>query len=340
MTEKQYGGKTGRGSGEKSLKVSIQNPAPLKKIKDSKIEKNPVIKKSDLTKTDKILKTGKIASDVVKYARTIIKKGDSLLEIAEKIESKIIELGGKPAFPVNLSIDEIAAHYTPSYDDKRTAQGLIKIDLGVHIDGWVADTAFSLDLENNPENKRLIQASEKALEEAIKISTSETSLNKIGETIQKNIDSFKFLPIINLCGHSMEQYHLHSGITIPNFDNKKTIPLGNGLRAIEPFATNGVGKIKDSKPSDIYMLTEEKTPRSPIAREVLDFIAEEYQTLPFCSRWLVKKLGLKSLIGLKQLEENGNLHRFAQLVEDSGGKVSQAEHTLLIEKDKVTVITK
>ena len=277
---------------------------------------------------------------MIKYARTIIKKGDSLLDIAEKIESKIIELGGKPAFPVSLSINEIAAHYTPSYEDKKTAQGLIKIDLGVHIDGWIADTAFSLDLENNQENKRLIQASEKALEEAIQISTSETPLNKIGETIQKNIESFKFLPIINLCGHSMEQYHLHSGITIPNFDNKKTLPLGIGLRAIEPFATNGVGKIKDSKPSDIYMLTEEKTPRSLIAREVLEFIAEEYQTLPFCSRWLVKKLGLKSLIGLRQLEENGNLHRFAQLVEDSGGKVSQAEHTLFIEKDKVTVITK
>lgn len=339
MTEKQYGGNTGRGSGEKSAKVSLQNPTLSKKIKKPKLEKTPSTTKSELTDTEKILKVGKITSEVRKYAKTIVKKGDLLLDIAEKIEAKIIELGAKPAFPVNLSINEIAAHYTPSYDDKNTAHGLIKIDFGAHIDGWIADTAFSLDLEDNQENKKLIQASEKALEEAIKISNSKIPLNQIGETIQKNIESFGFLPIVNLCGHSMEEYHLHSGITIPNFDNAKTVPLGLGLRAIEPFATNGVGKIKDSKPSDIYMLTEERTPRSPIAREVLEFVVEEYRTLPFCSRWVVKKLGLKSIIGLKQLEENENLHRFAQLVEDSGAKVSQAEHTLLVEKDKVIVIT-
>lgn len=340
MTEKQYGGNTGRGSGNKSVKPIIQKINSPTKVKTFKTEKIPTVKKSELTNNEKILKAGRIASEVRNYAKTIVKKGTPLLEIADKIEAKIIELGGKPAFPTNLSINEIAAHYTPSYDDKSIAHGLIKVDFGAHVDGWISDTAFSLDLENNQENKKLIQASEKALEEAIKVSNSKTPLNKIGETIQKNIESFGFFPIVNLCGHSMEEYHLHSGITIPNFDNGKTIPLGEGLRAIEPFATNGVGKIKDSKPSDIYMLIDERNPRSPIAREVLNFIAEEYQALPFCSRWLVKQIGLKSIIGLKQLEENGNLHRFAQLVEDSGGKVSQAEHTLFVEKDKVTIITK
>jgi len=340
MTEKQYGGNTGRASGNNSTKSKSMNPAIPSKSSHPKSVSLTTPKKSGRTNKEKILEAGRIASEAVKYAKTIIKKDHLLLDIAEKIEAKIIELGGKPAFPVNLSINEIAAHYTPSYDDKKTAHGLIKVDLGVHIEGWVADTAFSLDLENNLENKKLIQASEKALEEAMKIVNSKIPLKKIGEVIQKNIESYGFSPIINLCGHSMEQYYLHSGITIPNFDNSKIIPLGEGLRAIEPFATNGVGKIKDSKPSDIYMITEDKTPRSPIAREVLDFIAEEYQTLPFCSRWIVKKLGLKSLIGLKQLEENGNLHRFAQLVEESGAKVSQAEHTLFVEKDNVTIITK
>lgn len=340
MTEKQYGGSTGRSSGEKSLKAKATNQTASVISKTPKIKRENSAKESELTDTEKIIKVGKIASQVREYAKTIIKKDFSLLEIAEKIEEKIIELGAKPAFPANLSIDEVAAHYTPSYDDKKTAHGLLKVDCGVHIDGWVADTAFSLDLENNPENKKLIQASEKALEEAIKISNSKTHLNKIGEAIQKTIESYGFSPIVNLCGHSMEQYHLHAGITIPNFDNKKENELGIGLRAIEPFATNGVGKIKDSKPSGIYMLTDERTPRSPIAREVLEFIAEEYQTLPFCSRWIVKKLGLKYLIGLKQLEDNGNLHHFAQLVEETGAKISQAEHTLLIEKDKVTVITR
>lgn len=340
MTEKQYGGNTGRSSGEKSIKIKNPNSAPSIKNKSSKSNLKINAIKSELTDKDKILKVGKIAAETREYARSIIKKDILLLEIAEKIEDKILELGGKPAFPVTLSIDEIAAHYTPSYDDKKVAHGLLKIDFGAHIDGWISDTAFSLDLENDEKNKKLILASEKALERAINISNKDIPLNEIGKEVQKEIESRGFSPIVNLCGHSIEQYQVHSGITIPNFDNKKTIPLGEGIRAIEPFVTDGVGKIKDGRPSEIYMLTEDKTPRSQIAREVLEFIIEEYQTLPFCSRWLVKKIGLKAIIGLKQLEENGNLHRFSQLVEESGARVSQTEHTLLIEKDKVEITTK
>ena len=120
--------------------------------------------------TQKILQAGKIAKQVREWIKTQLKKDMPLLEIAEKIENKITELGGKPAFPTNLSINNVAAHYTPSHDDKTLAHGLLKIDLGVHIDGWIADTAFSADLEDSEENKKLIQASEKALDNAIKIS--------------------------------------------------------------------------------------------------------------------------------------------------------------------------
>jgi len=118
---------------------------------------------------EKLKQAGKIAAEVREYARQIIKSNITLLEIAEKIESKISELGAKPAFPVNLSINEIAAHYTPRHDDDPTARGLLKIDLGVHIGGWITDTAFSIDLENNVEYKKLIKASEESLNEAIKL---------------------------------------------------------------------------------------------------------------------------------------------------------------------------
>src|SRR3989338_8494418 len=181
MTEKQYGGSTGRKLGESSIKKSIQNPVHSQKTKNSKIEKEKKTN-SNLTDKEKIILAGKIAYEVKEYAKTIIKKQIPLLEIAEKIENKIIELGGKPAFPVNTSINEIAAHYTPSADDKSTAEGLLKIDLGVHIDGWIADTAISFDLENSgsqeasedlkkssEENKKLIQASKDALENAIEL---------------------------------------------------------------------------------------------------------------------------------------------------------------------------
>ena len=289
--------------------------------------------------TEKILKAGKIASEVKKYARTIVKSGIPLYEIAEKIEEKIKEKGGKPAFPVNLSIDNIAAHYTPSNDDKTPAKGLLKIDLGVHIDGWIADTAFSIDLDNNEENKKLIEASEKALQNALKIAKKDCSLNEIGKTISDAIESSGFSPIINLSGHSMEKYRLHSGITVPNIEDNKNLKLKEGLYAIEPFATTGSGRVHDGKLSGIYELKNEKNVRSPIAREILEFIIKEYGTLPFCSRNLIKKFGTKALFGLKQLESNGNLHSYAQLVEIGGSKVSQAEETILVLKDKVIVTT-
>ncbi len=288
---------------------------------------------------EKILKAGKIASEVKKYAREIIKKDTPLLEIAEKIEAKILELGGIPAFPCNLSINEIAAHYTPGHDDEKVAHGLLKIDIGVHLDGWIADTAFSLDLENSEENKKLIQAAEDAVKAGIKTIKNSVGLNEIGGAIEKAIELHGFAPIINLSGHSIERYELHSGLTIPNIDDKRNIKVEKGLYAIEPFATAGNGKVYDGPDSGIYELINERNVRSPIAREILGFIIEEYKTLPFCSRWLVKKFGTKALLGLKHLEANGNLHHFAQLIETSKKKVSQAEQTALVEKDKIIVIT-
>jgi len=286
---------------------------------------------------EKILKAGQIAKQVKEYIRPLVKKNMSLLELAEKIESKIEELGGKCAFPCNLSIDNIAAHFTPSHDDKTLATGLLKVDFGVHVDGWVADNAFSIDLENNEENKKLIEASKKALDAASKIIKTKIFTSKIGEIVEKTIESYSFTPVINLSGHEIDHYDLHAGLTIPNTKNAKEVLVKEGLYAVEPFASTGTGKVHDGKPSTIYQLQDERNVRSPIAREILDHIIEEYQTLPFCSRWLVKKFGTKALFGLKQLEENGNLHQYPQLVEKPGVKISQAENTFLVEKDKVTV---
>jgi methionyl aminopeptidase len=287
----------------------------------------------------KILKAGKIASEIKKWIRPQIRKGTPLLEIAEKIESKIIEFGGRPAFPTNLSINEIAAHYTPSYDDKTLAFGLLKIDFGVCVDGFLSDTAFSLDLEDSDENKELINASEKALKNVIKIIRENTSTREIGIKVQETIESFGFSSVINLSGHEMTEYDLHAGLTIPNVSKGSEEILEKGLYAIEPFATNGSGKVRDGKDSGIYVLIDDKNIRNSDARNILKFIIKEYQTLPFCSRWLVKEFGTKALFALRQLEQNGNLHNFAQLVENSGAKVSQTEQTVLIDEDEVIITT-
>ena len=288
---------------------------------------------------EKILQAGKILSEVREYSREFIKKDMPLLKIAEKIEEKIFELGGKIAFPTGLCINDIAAHYTPSHDDETLAQGLLKVDIGVHVEGWIADTAFSIDLENNEENKKIIKASEKALENVINKIKKNIEIREIGKIVEETIESFGFSPIVNLSGHQIEKFELHAGISIPNFDNKDNQPLPKGLYAIEPFATSGNGKVYDGKPSGIYRLIDDKNIRSSIAREVLGLIKKEYETLPFCSRWIVKKFGTKALIGLKQLEENNNIHNYAVLVETSHKNVAQTEHTILIENDKVIVTT-
>ena len=289
----------------------------------------------------KIILAGKIASEIKTWIKPQIKKGTSLLEIAEKIEAKIIEMKGKPAFPTNLSINEIAAHYTPSYDDKTTAHGLLKVDFGVSIDGWISDTAFSVDLENSEKNKKLIEASQKALEEAEKTIKEGITTSEIGEVIQKTIEYQGFSPIINLSGHQIKQYDLHAGITIPNINDKGNTIISPGLYAIEPFATDGNGKVNDGKPSGIYSLIEYKNIRNPIAKEIQEYILEEYQQLPFCSRWLIKKFGTRAMIGLSQLEQNGNLHQYSQLIESGKGIVAQSENTILIdEKGNKTITTK
>jgi len=298
----------------------------------------------DTKEKDKILKAGKIASQIRYYTKTIVKKDVPLLEIAEKIESEIVKLGGKPAFPVNLSINDIAAHYTPSHNDETLAYGLLKVDFGVHIDGFIADTSLSFDLdtgESSHENKELIKASEEALENAIKKIKYNVTTSEIGKVIHETINKKGFTPIINLSGHSIEQYELHSGITIPNIDDGKNLKLEEGVYAIEPFATNSSasGRVYDGKPSGIYSLTKRKPVRSPNARKILDFIEKEYSTLPFCSRWIIKKFGSSSILSLKELENSGSLHHFSQLVESSHSNVSQAEHTILVEKDKITVTT-
>ena len=339
MTEKQYGGATSRHSDGRMPAAKGEEHRskrePREKISDNKSEKTS----SPAGDNDNYIKAGKIAAQVVAFAKSFIKPGMPLLEIANKIEDKIIELGAKPAFPVNLSIDEIAAHDTPSFDDARTASGLLKVDIGVHIEGCVADTAFSLDLASSNENKKLIGAAESALQKALETIKEGITIKEIGREIEKSIKSEGFTPIINLSGHSIEPWNLHSGITIPNHDNSRDIIVEEGAYAIEPFATTGLGSVRDGRKSGIYKIEREGPVRDNFSREVLAFIYEEYQTLPFCSRWIHKKFGTRGLLALRRIEEAGILHQYPQLIEISGKPVSQAEHTILIEKSKKTITT-
>jgi methionyl aminopeptidase len=341
MTEKHYGGASGFGFKGKPVsqsKDSISQSTSSKSLSKATAKTNS---NSEVEGYDNYIKAGEITRKTVEYAKSIVKKGIPLLELADKIESKIIELGGKPAFPVNLSINEIAAHYSPSYDDKNLASGLLKVDLGAHVEGFAADTEFSVDLEGSEENKKMIQAAESALKDGIQEAKKRLSVGQIGAAIEKNIQSTGFEPIRNLSGHSIEEGQLHAGVTVPNYDTKQEFILEPGVYAIEPFVTtkNGAGIVRDSRPSGIYELQKEGTVRDTFAREVLTYIMNEYSTLPFCVRWIYKKFGSRGLLALRQIESAGLLHHYSQLVEKNNCKVAQAESTIIVTKDDVIVIT-
>lgn len=286
------------------------------------ISKNMVNEKA-LEKADRICR------EAVEYAKSIIKPGMLLLDIAERVEKKITELGGKPGFPINLCINEIAAHDTPRFDDKRIASGLLKVDIGVSVDGWVADYAFSLDLEDNEENKKLIIASEKALDKALMLMRKGAKLNEIGKAIDEEIKKHGFTSIKNLSGHEIGQYDLHAGLTIPNFDNKSDAELDKGIYAIEPFATSGQGLVYDGRESGIYKIENFGSVRDATARKILKFAEEEYKTLPFCERWILKKFP-NSRFALSLLVKEGIFREYSTLVEKSHKPVSQAEATIVV----------
>lgn len=286
------------------------------------------------------IKAGQIASQAVEYAKSIIKPNTPLIEIAEKVEDKIKQLGGNPAFPINLSINEIAAHYTPSKDDETLATGLLKIDLGVEYQGAIADTAFSIDLTPNQEHKEIIQLNEQALNNALQIIKPNIELNQIGKAIADTIKNTNYTVIKNLSGHSLDIDTIHAGITISNHENTNTTELNNIAIAIEPFLTTGKGEIYEGKSSEIYLLQQEKPIRDKDARRLLEFIKTNYKTKPFCKRWLEKQNIPKLNFCLSQLTQQEILHNYQVLVEKFKAPVSQAEHTILITNDKITITTK
>lgn len=288
---------------------------------------------------DKILRAGKIAQELIKYAKKIIVKDKNLFEIATLIDDKIKELGAKPAFPVNLSINEVAAHYTPSFGDTTVAHGLLKVDIGVSIDGYIADTAFTLDFEDSLENKKLIEAAESGVSASVNEFAINKKLTEIGGKISDAISKFGFTSISNLSGHSIERFIVHAGWTVPNYNSGQKDILEEGLYATEPFATNGHGRVRDGGKSGIFRIDEEGSVRDRFAREVLEWIMEEYKTLPFASRWIHKKFGSRGMLALRQLEQAGVLYQYPQLVEVSGGKVAQAEHTVLLLEDGEKFVT-
>jgi methionyl aminopeptidase len=280
------------------------------------------------------IKAGKIAADAKKLAKANLKEGVGYLELCNKIDDFIRKSGAGFAFPVNLSVNEVAAHDTGRVgDDRKFKTGdLVKVDVGVHVNGFIADTAFTVEVGSKNYDE-LIAASRKAVDVVLKEVKPNVKVAYLGGIIEDVIKGFGFKPIVNLSGHVVEKYVLHTGTIVPNFDNKSDVKLLDGqVVAIEPFATNGDGYVVSGGGSDIYRFEKRKPVRS--GRKLLNEIEKRFNSLPFARRWLNG-----SSFELNQLVKMGALHNYDILRERSRGMVSQAEETVIV-KDKPVVTTR
>ncbi|ASJ04289.1 type II methionyl aminopeptidase [Thermococcus barossii] len=289
-----------------------------------------------------LIKAGEIARQVKKEVSTMIKPGAKLYDIAEFVERRIVELGGKPAFPCNLSINEIAAHYTPyKGDDSVLKEGdYLKLDLGVHVDGYIADTAVTFRV--GMEEDDLMAASKEALENAISVIRAGVKISEIGKVIEETIRGYGFNPIVNLSGHKIDRYKLHAGVSIPNIyrPNDSYVLKEGDVIAIEPFATTGAGQVIEVPPALIFMHIRDRPVRMAQARRLLMHIKKEYNGLPFAYRWLQGFMPEGQLkLALAQLDRVGAIYSYQILREIRGGLVSQFEHTVIVEKDGAYITT-
>jgi methionyl aminopeptidase len=289
---------------------------------------------------DSTRKAGAIAREARMLGMGMVDKGVRLLDVAVEVESFIVRKGGKPAFPTNISINEIAAHYSPRSDDTLafSTGDLVKVDVGAHVDGYIGDTAVTVEVGTRNWGP-LIESSAKALTIATDIVREGTVINAIGGAIERSIRSTGYLPITNLTGHGMNRYNLHAGLTIPNFDDGSTTKIPKEMIiAIEPFATNGIGEVKNSKPGNIYRILKDREVKDPKAAEMFSAIKENFGPLPFCERWCTA-LEPDAQTHLKTLVRHGILFAYPILIEAKGGMVSQTEHTVLIRGQKAEITT-
>jgi len=284
---------------------------------------------------EKYCEAGHIAAGILREGAQGIRVGASYRDLVEAVEARVTEEGAALAFPLNLSLNEDAAHDTASRDDPRifVKGDLAKLDLGVQIDGYIADTATTVDLGNNG---LLVQASSAALEAAIRLVRPGTVAGDLGAAIQHEIESRGYRPVANLTGHGLDRYVQHTAPTIHNIGVGGGVTLVEGMVfAIEPFATTGSGHVGEKSRVEIFSQIAEKPVRIPGGRVVIEKVRER-KGLPFSRRWIGDK---KLDLALPVLVRSGILHAYPVLADIPGSLVSQHEHTVIVTGDGCLVTT-
>ena len=283
---------------------------------------------------EKYHKAGEIARKVLENIFDTVKVGSKLIDICNNIENEIIRLGGKPAFPVNISINEVAAHYSSPIGDESIipSNSIVKVDIGVHVDGYIVDTAVTLCF--NEDYYNLVEASLKALQKVYSKLKAGLNIGKIGGIIEQVITNYGYKPVRNLTGHLISRYNLHAGKIVPNIMTQMNDMFRKGeVYAIEPFATNGDGFVVELSMGFIYRIVRLKKIKDKKLNSVVRYIINNFDNLPFSERWLTKILKKEEIKDvLQRLKRMRILHVYPILVERSGGMVSQFEDTFIIQE--------
>lgn len=288
-------------------------------------------------------KAGRIAREVREEAKSLVHEDMLLIDVCEEVESLIRKKGGKPAFPCNVSINEIAAHYTSPPSDRQVVPkgSVVKVDIGVHVDGYIGDTAVTICFSQ--EQKNLAETAKKALETAVRILRPGLFFSRFGSTIEGVIRSNGFKPVSNLTGHQVGRYLIHAGKSLPNVSHLSLSRISEGeIYAVEPFVTvaDAAGRVGSSFDAYIFRFLKQKTLKSPYAKQLLGFIKENFFTLPFAERWLQDIVPSKHFKdAFSELISTRSLMAYPVFIEASRKPVAQAEHTVLIEKDCCRVLT-
>jgi len=283
---------------------------------------------------------GRLARDALQFGKTLIENGKRMLDVTEKIESYVRKNGGELAFPTNLAVNNVGAHWTPSSKSKDIFRNgdVVKLDVGVHIDGYIGDNALTVEIETKNYEK-MIEASREALNAAINVAVAGVNVGVIGHAVQDKIEQYGYRPIANLTGHRIKRYNLHSGISIPSVRERGGPSLTNGdIVAIEPFVTDGAGRVGGKRNSNIYHLRQIRKIRDEKATELMIEIKDRYKGLPFAERWL-HEIQEDATKNLQKLLRAGIVSYYPVLDELGKGIVSQSEHTLLITNNGNEVLT-
>ncbi|CDR38471.1 RHTO0S03e09868g1_1 [Rhodotorula toruloides] len=316
-----------------------------------------------------IRRAAEVHRQVRKYARNHIKPGMTMTEIAEMIENgtrALVEENGMQAgigFPTGVSRNECAAHYTPNAGDTIVlqAEDVLKVDFGVHVNGRIVDSAFTLNWE--PTYDRLLEAVKDATETGVREAGIDVRMGDIGRAIQEVMESYEVevdgetkqvKSIRNLTGHSIAPYIIHGGKSVPicapqgddreeNDEADQKMEEGEYF-AIETFGSTGNGYVEHKGACSHYARIPEA--RAPLtfdsSKKLLSVIERQFGTLPWCKRYL-DRIGQKNYtVALNELVNKGIVQDYPPLVDMAKGgcQTAQFEHTIILRPTCKEVVTR